>query len=129
MKSRVQRWDLVVGACASLIAVAGLLLSVSLGNNVSLGFGNFHRDIQELLAVLAAMFLILVAIKAGLRYRTGANVSATGLSAVCATGHAAAEGELDHTVWSLFPTDDTRGQTRCGIASEAPVIRNPSVTP
>lgn len=70
MKStRVQRWDLAVGALASLTAVAGLLVSIRLGNTASLGLGTFHRASQEFMAGLAAMFLILVAIKAGLRYR------------------------------------------------------------
>jgi cytochrome c biogenesis protein CcdA len=68
--SRPQRWDLVVGALASLVSIAGLVLSITLGNTDSLGFGNFHRDAQQFMAVLAAMVLILVAIKAGLRYRT-----------------------------------------------------------
>jgi len=69
MKSRVQRWDLVVGGFASLIAVAGLLISITLGNTSSLGLGDFNRDAQQFMAMLAAMFLTHVAVKAGLRYR------------------------------------------------------------
>ena len=69
MKSGVQRWDLLVGGFASLIAVGGLLLSIKLGNTASLGLGDVHRDTQKFLATIAAMFLILIAIKAGLRFR------------------------------------------------------------
>jgi hypothetical protein len=74
---RPQRWDLVFGALASLVAIAGFLLSVRLGNTASLGLGNFHCDTQKFMAMLAAMFLILVAIKAGLRYRKTGRTSPT----------------------------------------------------
>jgi cytochrome c biogenesis protein CcdA len=69
MKSRSQQWDLVIGAFASLIALAGILLSISLGNIASIGFGIVHRETQQFLAVIAGMFVILVAIKVALRYR------------------------------------------------------------
>lgn len=69
MKSRVQRWDLVVGAMASLVAVAGLLLSLAVGNRASVGFGELRPELQMLLLSLGAVFLILVAIKAAMRYR------------------------------------------------------------
>jgi hypothetical protein len=67
--SHSQRWDLVAGGAASLIAIAGLLLSIALGNTTSIGFGHLHPETQKFMAVLAATFLILVVIKAGLRYR------------------------------------------------------------
>ena len=68
--SRAQRWDLVVGAFASLVAIAGLLLSIALGNTASVGFGFLHPDTQKFMAALAGVFLVLVAIKAGIRYRS-----------------------------------------------------------
>jgi len=66
-----QRWDLVVGIVASLVAISALGLSIAVGNTASVGFGNVHRETQIFLAALAGMFLILVAIKAGMRYRKG----------------------------------------------------------
>jgi len=69
--SRTQRWDLVVGCLASLVAIAGLGVSIAVGNSASVGFGHVQRETQRFLAVLAAMFLMLIAIKAGLRYRKG----------------------------------------------------------
>jgi hypothetical protein len=70
MKSpRVQRCDLVVGASASLIAVAGFLLSIALGITATVGFGVLGPDSQKFMVILAAVFLILVAIKAAIRYR------------------------------------------------------------
>ncbi|MBN9657065.1 MAG: hypothetical protein J0H49_02750 [Acidobacteria bacterium] len=67
--SRVKRWDLVVGVLASLVAISGLGLSIAVGNTASVGFGRVHRETQNFLAVLGATFLILIAIKTGLRYR------------------------------------------------------------
>lgn len=64
-----QRWDLLVGVLASLVAISGLGFSIAVGNTASIGFGHVNRETQSFLAVLAAMFLILVAIKGGLRYR------------------------------------------------------------
>lgn len=69
--SRSQRCDLVVGSLASLVAIAGLLLSIALGNTASVGFGDLPRETQKFMAVLAAIFLILIMIKAGIRYRGG----------------------------------------------------------
>jgi hypothetical protein len=68
--SRTQRWDLVVGVGASLVAIFGFGLSMAIGNTTSVGFGNVQRETQNFLAVVAGMFLILVAIKAGFRYRS-----------------------------------------------------------
>ncbi len=67
--SRSQRWDLVVGGMASLVAISGLGLSIAVGNTTAVGFGHVQRETQNFLAMLAAMFLVLIAIKAGLRYR------------------------------------------------------------
>lgn len=67
MKS-VKRWDVVVGLTASLVAIAGLLLSMALGNTGSLGFGHLSSKTQEFLISLASLFLFLVMIKALLRY-------------------------------------------------------------
>lgn len=69
--SSVRRWDLVVGALASLIAVAGFLLSISLGNTATVGFGFLAPESQKFMLILAAVFLILVAIKAAIRFRCG----------------------------------------------------------
>jgi len=77
--SHSQRWDLVVGGAASLIAVAGLLLSIVVGNTTSIGFGYLHPGTQKFMVVLAGMFLILVAIKAGIRH-SGVRRGACGLS-------------------------------------------------
>lgn len=67
--SRAQRWDLVIGALASLVAVAGLLLSISLGNTASVGLGFLLPDTQKFMAALAGVFFVLVLIKAAIRYR------------------------------------------------------------
>ncbi len=69
--SQSQRWDIVVGGAASLIAIAGLALSIAVENTASVGFGDVHRETQNVLVVIAGIFLILVAIKAGLRYGKG----------------------------------------------------------
>ena len=66
--SSAQRWDVVIGAVASVIAITGLALSISLGNTTSIGFGSLNSETQKFMAVLAGMFLVLVGIKAGLRY-------------------------------------------------------------
>ena len=71
MKSRAQRWDVVIGALASLIAIVGLLLSLALGNTWSIGFGYLRPETQKFMAVLAGIFLVLVAIKTSVRYRQG----------------------------------------------------------
>jgi hypothetical protein len=65
MKS--SRWDLLVGLAASCVAIAGLGLSIAVGNTTAIGFGNIRRETQEALGLLAGIFLILIAIKAGLR--------------------------------------------------------------
>jgi hypothetical protein len=70
MKSRVQRWDLMIGTLASLVAIAGLLLNLAIGNTASVGFGVLSRETQKFMTVLAALFLSLVAIKAGIRYHS-----------------------------------------------------------
>ena len=64
----MQRWDLVRGALASMVAVAGLLLSVRLGNTHAAIFGFLDRPTQVFLAVLAAFLGIMVAVKTQLRY-------------------------------------------------------------
>ena len=66
---RSARWDLVVGAIASLIAVIGLLLSLGTDNTSSLGGVAIDRETQKFLAAVAGTFLILIGIKAGLRFR------------------------------------------------------------
>lgn len=75
--SGVQRWDLLVGALASLIAVGGVLLSIAVGNTESIGLGNVRRETQYFLATLSIVFFILVAIKAGLRYRSKCQTACT----------------------------------------------------
>jgi hypothetical protein len=62
------RWDLLVGLLASLIAMAGLGISISLRNTASIG-GAIDLQVQRTLAMLALQLLLLVLIKAGLRYR------------------------------------------------------------
>lgn len=66
--SKSQRWDIAVGGAASVIAIAGLAWSIAVENTASVGFGVVHRETQNILVVIAGIFLILVAIKAGLRY-------------------------------------------------------------
>ncbi len=56
---------------ASLIAIAGFLLSIALKNTASIGFGFLHVESQKFMAVVAGTFLILVAIKSSVRYRRG----------------------------------------------------------
>lgn len=63
----MQRWDLAVGVVASAIAVAGLLLSVVLGNTRAAIFGSFDQRTQLFLAALAALFGILVLVKTQVR--------------------------------------------------------------
>jgi hypothetical protein len=65
--SPTRRWDLIDGVFASLIALAGLGISISLRNTTSLG-GAIDSDFQKTLAALAVVFLLLVLIKAGRRY-------------------------------------------------------------
>lgn len=69
--SRVQRWDLVVGAVASLISIAGLLLSVALGNTAAFAGASVDHKTQKFLVVLGGAFLLLVVIKTGVRCRRG----------------------------------------------------------
>ena len=69
--SQRQRWDLVVGALASVIAIMGLLLSVGAGNTMSAGFGVIDLDTQKALAWLAGVFASLMLVKTGIRYRDG----------------------------------------------------------
>ncbi|MBX7135093.1 MAG: hypothetical protein K1X67_20700 [Fimbriimonadaceae bacterium] len=66
-RARIRRWDLVVGALASLIALAGLVVSIALRNTTSVG-GSIDLASQKTLAALAGMFLTLVLVKAGIRY-------------------------------------------------------------
>ena len=66
---RARRWDLVVGGAASLVAISGISLSITVGNTTSVGFGNLNGETQKFLVVLAGIFLILIAIKAVFRYR------------------------------------------------------------
>lgn len=66
--ARIRRWDLVVGALASLIALAGLATSIALRNTSSVG-GTIDLQSQKTLAVLAGMFLTLVLVKAAIRCR------------------------------------------------------------
>jgi hypothetical protein len=66
--SSSRRWDLLVGVLASLIALAGLVVSISLRNTITIG-GAIDLQFQETLAVLALLVLLLVVIKAALRYR------------------------------------------------------------
>lgn len=63
----MQRWDLVLGLVASAIAVAGLLLSVVLGNTRAAIFGFLDQRTQLFLAVLAALLGILVLVKTQVR--------------------------------------------------------------
>ena len=69
--SSAQRWDLAVGGIACLIAVAGLLLSIALGNTKALPGVVVDSETQKMLAVPAAIFLLLVLVKAGVRFRRG----------------------------------------------------------
>lgn len=69
--SQRQRWDLVVGALGSVIAIVGLLLSVVAGNTMAAGFGVIDRDTQKALAWLASVFAVLILFKAGIRYSGG----------------------------------------------------------
>ena len=69
--SRAQRWDLVIGALASLVAVAGLLLSLAVGNTKSIGVGSITLETQRFMLWLAVVSLMLVGIKFGMRYRDG----------------------------------------------------------
>jgi hypothetical protein len=67
--ARNRKWDVAVGAAASLIALAGLGLSVTFGNTEAAGLGHIDSTTQKQLAAVAGAFLILVAIKAGIRFR------------------------------------------------------------
>ena len=67
--ARSDRWDLVVGVAAAVIAIAGLGLSVALGNTETIAAGTIASETQRSLLVLAAVFLLLVLVKAGIRYR------------------------------------------------------------
>jgi hypothetical protein len=67
--ARCYRWDLVVGGAAAVIAIAGLGLSVALGNTETIAAGTIASETQRALLVLAGVFLLLVLIKAGIRYR------------------------------------------------------------
>ena len=53
---------------ASLVAVAGLLRSLAVGNESSLGLGAVDLETQRFMAVLAGMVFVLIGIKAGLRF-------------------------------------------------------------
>ena len=65
---RKRRWDLMVGVAAALVAMAGLLLSLQFGNTWAVGIGVIDRETQKTLLALAAIFLTLIGIKAGLRF-------------------------------------------------------------
>jgi hypothetical protein len=67
----VRRWDLLLGASASAVAIVGLLLNISAGNTDSAGFGSVDRETQKTLAGLAGVFLVLVLVKTGIRFRDG----------------------------------------------------------
>lgn len=67
--SRLPRWDLVIGALASLVAVSGFLFSLAVGNTATVGFGTVHLGTQKFMAVLAGVFLLLLIIKTAIRYR------------------------------------------------------------
>jgi hypothetical protein len=63
-----RRWDLFVGFAAAVISVAGLLLSLGLGNSRSAVIGVIDAETQKGLLAVATMLLVLVVIKAGIRY-------------------------------------------------------------
>jgi hypothetical protein len=67
--ARKRKWDIAIGAAASVIALAGLGVSITVGNTESAGLGDIDPRTQKQLAAVAATFLILVAIKAGIRFR------------------------------------------------------------
>ena len=64
---------------ASLIAICGLAISIAAGDTTSLGFGRIYRETQNSLAALAIVFLVLVAIKAIIRFRRGIQIMACGV--------------------------------------------------
>jgi hypothetical protein len=55
-----QRWDLILGAAASIIAILGLSVSRSGGNSLILGDFAFSRELQGALRALGTTFLLLV---------------------------------------------------------------------
>lgn len=70
---RKRRWDLVVGAAAATVAVAGLLLSINLGNTQAAVVRFVDLETQKALVLFAAVVLILVGLKAAIRYRGAAS--------------------------------------------------------
>ena len=98
MKSRVQRWDLVVGGFASLVAVGGLLLSITLGNTASLGLGDFHREHKRSWRRSRQCFSFWLQSRRDCAIGGHAKlvtIRADGVSNVCSTHHdAVAEAEL-----------------------------------
>lgn len=67
--ARSDRWDLVVGGAAAVIALAGLVLSIAIGNTETIAAGTITSETQRSLLVLAGVFFLLVLVKAGIRYR------------------------------------------------------------
>ena len=67
--ARSDRWDLVVGGAAAVIALASLCLSIALGNTETIAAGTIASETQRALLVLAGVFLLLVLVKAAIRYQ------------------------------------------------------------
>ena len=57
-----------MGFAAAVISVAGLLLSLGLGNTRSAVIGLIDAETQKGLLAVATMVLVLVVVKAGVRY-------------------------------------------------------------
>jgi hypothetical protein len=81
--SRFRRWDIVVGAAASVVAISGLLLSITLGNTAAMGVGPINRETQKCLLAVAGVFSVLIAIKVTVHHRRSSEACRCSLEAWC----------------------------------------------